>query len=47
MLDFCSVFSKNAYFGGYPSQEEFKALINEFLIEQVFGISVVNCFMGK
>ena len=42
MLDFCSVFSKNAYFGGYPSQEEFKALINELDIEYFIDFTTLK-----
>ena len=42
MLDFCSKFSHNAYFGGYPSKDEFYALIHDLQIEYFIDFTTLK-----
>lgn len=42
MLDFCSSFATNAYFGGYPSKSEFMTLINELNIQSFIDFTTLK-----
>ena len=41
-LDFCTQFHKNAYFGGYPNQTEFKELIEILKITNFLDLTTIK-----
>lgn len=42
MLNFCTTFCKNASFGGYPNQDEFRDLIEKMHIEEFIDFTTLK-----